>query len=103
MSPARPTNCEECRTIAEWNNDKTDCIRCSKPQKCSLKNARAWEVWSILDGIGRDYDTVAGNPLPLRLEALNLACSKDEDPDGLRWRILEIEKRILQKRRELKK
>lgn len=66
-------------------------------------NDAAWEVWSVLDSHGRDLDTMAGNPLPLRLEAIALECSRHSDPDGIRWRVLLIEDQVLAYRRENQK
>lgn len=69
------------------------------PKQCSVSNARAWEIWAMLDAYGRDLDTMAGNPMPLRMEAINTECARCADPDGIRWRILEIEKHVLKYRR----
>ena len=41
---------------------------------------------------------MAGNPLPLRLEAVDLECAKHYDPDGMRLRVIEIERRVLEAR-----
>ena len=103
VSPPRPTDCIECRQLAELNDDQPDCSACSMPRECSRMNAEAWDIWAMLDKFGRDYDTMAGNPLPLRLEAVTRECARYSDPDGLRWRVLEIEKRVLSARQEQKK
>lgn len=66
-------------------------------------NEDAWEAWSTLDAHGRDLDTMAGNPLPLRLEAITLECSRHSDPDGIRWRVLLIEDHVLAYRRDSQK
>ena len=36
--------------------------------------------------------------MPLRLEAVELECAKHYDPDGMRLRVMEIEKRVLEAR-----
>lgn len=54
----------------------------------------------MLDIHGRDIDTMGGNPLPLRLEAVEIECSKYSDPEGLRWRLLLIDKMIMEARRK---
>ena len=41
---------------------------------------------------------MAGNPLPLRLEAVESECNKHYDPDGMRLRVMAIEKRVLEAR-----
>ncbi|WP_304736518.1 hypothetical protein [uncultured Desulfovibrio sp.] len=69
------------------------------PREYSALNARAWSVWSTLDGFGRDFDTMAGNPMPLRIEAIDTECARHGDPDAIRWRVLEIEKKVLAGRR----
>ena len=103
LSPARPTDCRECREMAEDNKTIPDCSKCSMPRETSAMNDAAWEVWSVLDSHGRDLDTMAGNPLPLRLEAIALECSRHSDPDGIRWRVLLIEDQVLAYRRENQK
>lgn len=54
----------------------------------------------MLDIHGRDIDVMGGNPLPLRLEAVEIECGKYSDPEGLRWRLLLIDKMILEVRRK---
>lgn len=65
-------------------------------------NFDAWKAWRELDTYGRDIDTMAGNPLPLRIEAIELLCKRYYDPDALRWRILLIEEMVLNHRRQEK-
>lgn len=100
LSPARPTDCQECKEIAADNNTVPNCEKCSRPKEQSNLNLEAWAVWSLLDSHGRDLDTMAGNPLPLRIEALDRECYRHEDPDAVRWRVLLIEDKILEYRRE---
>lgn len=66
----------------------------------SLKNWQAWEAWINLDCLGRDVDGMSGFPLPLRIEALERVCARCDDPEGVRWRVLLIEEKALQIRRE---
>lgn len=54
----------------------------------------------VLDVHGRDYDTMSGNPLPLRMEAVELECRKHGDHEGLRWRVLLIDALIVDSRRK---
>ena len=69
------------------------------PGEASRMNIEAWAAWSTLDGFGRDFDTMAGNFLPLRIEAVNAECTRYADSDGIRWRVLEIERKVLAERR----
>ena len=55
-------------------------------------------IWNTLDSHGREWDTMAGNPLPLRIEAVELECAKHYDSDGMRLRVMAIEKRVLEAR-----
>ncbi len=68
------------------------------PQRLSDMNLAAWKAWKELDTYGRDIDTMAGNPLPLRLEAMELLCKRYFDPDAIRWRVLQIEELVLKQR-----
>lgn len=43
---------------------------------------------------------MGGNPLPLRLEAVNAECGKYGDPEGLRWRVLLMDKLFMDARRK---
>ena len=72
------------------------------PQDFSGINLEAWQAWKELDTYGRDIDSMAGNPLPLRLEAVELICRQYADPDALRWRILQIEEKVFEYRRREK-
>lgn len=100
ISPARPTDCKECQELAQDNGTTLNCGKCLMSHQWSAMNASAWEAWLILDAHGRDYDTMAGNPLPLRLEAINKECARHNDTEGIRWRVLEIEKQVMKARRE---
>ena len=85
------------------NNRAPNCAECPKPKRpLTAANRDALRIWSTLDGFGRDLDTMAGNPLPLRLEAVELECNKHHDPDGMRLRVMEIEKRVLEARTKKK-
>lgn len=68
------------------------------PQRLSDMNLAAWKAWKELDTYGRDIDTMAGNPLSLRLEAIELLCKRYFDPDAIRWRVLQIEELVLKQR-----
>ena len=72
------------------------------PQTFSSMNLEAWKAWRELDTYGRDIDSMAGNPMPLRLEAVDLVCRQYADPDAIRWRILQIEELVLDHRRQEK-
>ena len=37
--------------------------------------------------------------MPLRIEAVNAECTRYADSDGIRWRVLEIERKVLAERR----
>lgn len=100
VSPSRPTNCEQCRRIAKANRKRPHCDTCQRPPRLSTQNQTAWELWSLLDTHGREFDTMGGNPLPLRLEAIAVECGKSGDPDGMEWRVLLIDSKILEYRRE---
>lgn len=54
----------------------------------------------MLDAHGRDVDTMAGLPLPLRIEAVHQECAGKKDPDGVRRRVLCIEAVAMKKRME---
>ena len=41
-----------------------------------------------------------GFPLPLRTEAVEVECARHADPEGVRWRVLDIERAMLAARRE---
>lgn len=60
------------------------------------------EIWARLDIYGRDVDTMAGNPLPLRLHEVDAECARTEDPDAQRRMVLLIEEIIYQRRLERK-
>lgn len=66
----------------------------------ALKNWQAWEAWAGLDSLGRDIDSMGGFPLPLRIEAVERECGRYDDPEGIRWRVMLIEEKALQIRRE---
>lgn len=100
VSPGRPTSCEECRMVAKANRRQPDCGSCKSPEPLSERNRQAWNAWATLDVHGRPYDTMSGNPLPLRLEAVEIECGKHGDPEGLRWRLLLIDKMIIDVRRD---
>lgn len=70
------------------------------PREVSALDREAWEAWRLLDVLGRDLDSMAGNPLPIRLEAMDRESLRSSDPDAVRWRILLIEKHVLTYRRE---
>jgi hypothetical protein len=70
------------------------------PAGLSRLNALAWHIWRLLDLHGRDIDTMAGNPLPLRLTAIDGECGRYEDAQGLRWRVLLIDEQALTYRRQ---
>lgn len=76
------------------------CATCARPKALSRLNLAAWNAWTTLDAHGRDTDTMGGNPLPLRLEAVDAVCRRDADPDGLRRRILMLEDKAMEWRRE---
>lgn len=64
------------------------------------KNAQAWQLWQELDRYGRDMDTMSGFPLALRVADLDRACLRYDDPDGVRWRVMLIEEKALEYRRD---
>ncbi len=99
-SPARPTDCHECRELAEENGGAPDCQACGKPREQSRQNAEAWQAWLSLDGYGRNHDGMNGFLLPLRTEAVEVECARHADPEGVRWRVLDIERAMLAARRE---
>ena len=85
------------------NNRAPNCAACDKPKRpLTAANRDALRIWNTLDSHGRDWDTMAGNPLPLRLEAIELECAKHYDPDGMRLRVMAIEKRVLEARAKKK-
>lgn len=86
--------------MAADNGTVPDCDKCSMPREQSALNMDAWAVWSFLDNHGRDLDTMAGNPLPIRIEALEIECGRYPDPDAIRWRVGVIEERVLEYRRK---
>ena len=43
---------------------------------------------------------MGGIPLPLRLEAIDVECGKSGDPEGMKWRVLLIDDKIVGHRRE---
>lgn len=46
---------------------------------------------------------MAGNPLGVRIEALESVCKRHFDPDAIRWRVLLIEEKVLESRRNQSK
>lgn len=96
----RPPECDDCREMNLDAGEEPPCASCRKPAGLSRLNMAAWNAWTLLDAHGRDTDTMGGNPLPLRLEAVDSVCRRDADPDGLRKRILILEEKALEWRRE---
>lgn len=70
------------------------------PREASRTNREAWAAWAVLNEFGRDLDIMAGNVMPLRLEAVQAECGRYADPDAVRWRVLQIERKILAGRRQ---
>lgn len=68
------------------------------PRGLYKKNVEAWAVWVILDAHGRNVDTMAGLPLPLRIEAVHQECVSKKDPDGIKRLVLCIESAAMQER-----
>ena len=79
-----------------------DCVKiCGwKPDELSRKNAQSWEAWSELDRYGRDIDTMSGFPLSLRLADIERTCERYDDPEGIRWRVMQVEETALRYRRD---
>lgn len=93
--------CEDCRELAEANNDIPDCVNCvngGEPVYASQLNYEAVNLWRLLDFYGRDIDTFAGVPRAMRIEAIDIECGKTSDPDGLKWRVLLLEDTIFTRR-----
>lgn len=93
--------CEECRELAEANDDTPDCDNCvqgKQPVYSSQINYDAINVWHELDLFGRDIDSYCGVPMPLKLEAIIEACKTYPDPNGLKWRIMLFEQHVYSER-----
>lgn len=90
-----------CRLLALENDDTPECDTCNQarePAGASSLNYKAINIWQNLDIFGRDIDTFAGLPRPLRLDVIELECKRQTDPDGVRWRLLILEEKIWGKR-----
>lgn len=86
--------------MAEANRESVDCRLCKNPNRLSPFNLEAWQAWSVLDFYGRDFDSMAGNPFPLRLEAITAECARHSDPESMRWRIMLIDRMVVKARHE---
>lgn len=87
--------------MAVANNDKPDCENCKherEPNYASQLNYEAINAWRRLDLFGRELDTFSGMPKPLRIEAIEIECSKFPDAIGMRWRVMLLEEHIFSKR-----
>lgn len=103
VADARPADCAECNALDRENGrepSREKCAACSMPLELSHINHEAWEIWQQLDAHGRAVDTMSGYPLALRVEAIDSACSRHHDPEGLRWRLIEIDAVVVEARRK---
>lgn len=91
MADPAHVSCDECRTLNLENGEEPDCIGCGRPKAIGARSLKAWTVWGLLDGHSRQWDTMAGAPIPLRISDIRAECGRLGDPDGCARLVLVIE------------
>lgn len=99
MFAANRPACEDCRDLCLENGVEPDCAACRRIVFFSRKNAQAWEAWRILDEHARPVDGFSGYPMGISLSVLETVCARYDDPEGVCWRVMLLEEKILQIRR----